>query len=128
MKKINLEILEKKIVFIFFQNPKKTFNSKQLKAFIGFKIKESDFFKIMNSICRENYIINLGRGKYKFDSRRKYLTGKIVNKKRVLIDLETSTEFKITKREKPGLFDDDIVYYWIDRRNKIIIPFCKYIN
>ena len=45
MKKINLEILEKKIVFIFFQNPKKTFNSKQLKAFIGFKIKESDFFK-----------------------------------------------------------------------------------
>ena len=125
MKKINLEILEKKIVFIFFQNPKKTFNSKQLKAFIGFKINESDFFKIMNSICRENYIINLGRGKYKFDSRRKYFTGKIVNKKRGLIDLETSTEFKITKREKPGLFDDDIVYYWIDRRNKIRIASLK---
>ena len=114
----------KNCIYIFSES-KKIFNSKQLKAFIGFKINESDFLKLMNSVSRENYIINLGRGKYKFDSRRKYLTGKIINKKRALIDLETSTEFKITKREKLGLFDDDIVYYWIDRRHKIRIASLK---
>ena len=47
MQKINSEILERKITFLFFENPKRTFNVKQIKYFIGAKINDQEFFKIL---------------------------------------------------------------------------------
>ena len=53
MFKINTDILEKKITFLFFENPKKTFNLKQIKYFIGTKIEERDLMKILFSVLRK---------------------------------------------------------------------------
>ncbi len=67
MQRINLEILERKITFLFFENPKKTYNLKQIKYFVGAKIEERDLLKILHSISRKNYIKQHGRGKFSFN-------------------------------------------------------------
>ena len=126
MQKINSEILERKITFLFFENPKRTFNVKQIKYFIGAKINDQEFFKILFSIARKGYIVDGGRGKYIYNKNKKYLVGKITRRVKLLIDLDTSTEFKISKKEKAGLLQDDLVYYWIDKKSKIRIASLKY--
>ncbi len=126
MKKINSEILERKITFLFFENPKRTFNVKQIKYFIGAKINEQEFFKILFSIARKGYIVDGGRGKYTYNKNKKYLVGKISRRAKHLIDLDTSTEFKITKKEKAGLLQDDLVYYWVDKKSNIRIASLKH--
>ena len=92
MQKINSEILERKITFLFFENPKRTFNVKQIKYFIGAKINDQEFFKILFSIARKGYIVDGGRGKYTYNKNKKYLVGKISRRVKYLIDLDTSTE------------------------------------
>ena len=70
MFKINTEILEKKITFLFFENPKKTFNLKQIKYFIGTKIEERVFMKMLFSVLIKDYIKESGRGKYIYNKKK----------------------------------------------------------
>ena len=102
MQKINSEILERKITFLFFENPKRTFNVKQIKYFIGTKINDQEFFKILFQL-QEKDIVDGGRGKYTYNKNKKYLVGKITRRVKHLIDIDTSAEFKISKKEKAGL-------------------------
>ncbi len=104
MQKINSEILERKITFLFFENPKRTFNVKQIKYFIGAKINDQEFFKILFSIARKGYIVDGGRGKYTYNKNKKYLVGKISRRVKHLIDLDTSTEFKISKKKRQDCY------------------------
>ena len=69
MLKINSEILERKLTVLFFENPKKTYNLKQIKYFVGAKIEERDLLKILYSISRKNYINEYGRGKFSFNKK-----------------------------------------------------------
>ena len=126
MQDLNLEILERKITYLFFENIKRTFNIKQIKYFVGAKIDDRSLYKILNSICRNDYIKELGRGKYSFNKNKKYKTGKILRRKKKIIDLETSTELKLTKSQKTGFFENDIVYYLIDRRERVKIASLKH--
>jgi len=125
MFKINTDILEKKITFLFFENPKKTFNLKQIKYFIGAKIEERDLMKVLFSILRKDYIKESGRGKYIYNRNKRYLVGIIKKRVKALVDVETSTEFKLTKKEKTGFLEGDLVYYWIDKKEKIRIASLK---
>ena len=125
MFKINTDILEKKITFLFFENPKKTFNLKQIKYFIGTKIEERDLMKMLFSVLRKDYIKESGRGKYIYNKSKRYLVGIIKKRVKTLVDIETSIEFKLTKSEKTGFLEGDIVYYWIDKKEKIRIASLK---
>ena len=51
---------------------------------------------------------------------------KLLEELKHLIDIDTSTEFKISKKEKAGLLQDDIVYYWIDKKSNIRIASLKH--
>ena len=126
MQRINLEILERKITFLFFENPKKTYNLKQIKYFVGAKIEERDLLKIIHSISRKNYIKEFGRGKFSFNKNKLYKTGKVLRRKKKIVDLESSVEFKITKSQKTGLFPNDIVYYLIDKKERVNIASLKH--
>ena len=126
MQRINLEILERKIAFLFFENPKKTYNIKQIKYFVGANIDDRDLYKILYSISRKDYIKELGRGKFSFNKNKRYKTGKVLRRKKKIVDLESSIEFKLTKSQKTGLFPDDIVYYLIDRRDRVQIASLKH--
>ena len=72
MQDLNLEILERKITYLFFENIKRTFNIKQIKYFVGAKIDDRPLYKILNSICRNDYIKEIGRGKYSFNKNKKF--------------------------------------------------------
>ena len=126
MQRINLEILERKITYLFFENPKKTYNLKQIKYFVGVKMDERDLLKILYSISRKNYIKELGRGKFSFNKNKQYKTGKVLRRKKKIVDLESSVEFKITRSQKTGLFPEDIVYYLIDKRERVNIASLKH--
>ena len=126
MQRINLEILERKIAFLFFENPKRTYNIKQIKYFVGANIDDRDLYKILYSISRKDYIKELGRGKFSFNKNKRYKTGKVLRRKKKIVDLESSIEFKLTKSQKTGLFPDDIVYYLIDRRDRVQIASLKH--
>ena len=49
----------------------------------------------------------------------KFLKGRI--NKRALIDLETGIEFKPRRSELKGLFEGELVYYYINKREQIRI-------
>ena len=125
MNTINTEILKRKITFLFFENPKKIFNVKQINSFADVRIDERELYKILYSISRKKYIIDLGRGKFSFNSFTNYQTGKILKGKKKIINLETSIEYKLTKSQKTGFFPDDIVYYHFDKRERIKIASLK---
>ena len=125
MFKINIEILERKITFLFFENPKKIFNIKQISSFSAIKINEREIYKILYSISRKNYIKDLGRGKFCFNKHSNFQIGKILRGKKKIIDLETSKEYKLTKSQKTGFFPEDIVYYHFDKRERIKIASLK---
>ena len=126
MLKINSEILERKLTFLFFENPKKTYNLKQIKYFVGAKMEERDLLKILYSISRKNYINEYGRGKFSFNKNKQYKTGKVLRRKKKIVDLESSTEYKLTKSQKTGLFPNDIVYYLIDKRDRVNVASLKH--
>ena len=125
MDTINIEILKRKITFLFFKNPKKVFNIKQINSFAAVRINERELYKILYSISRQNYINYLGRGKFTFNRFTNYQIGKILKGKKKIINLETSMEYKITKSQKTGFFPDDIVYYHFDKRERIKIASLK---
>ena len=126
MQRINLEILERKLTFLFFENPKKTYNLKQIKYFVGAKIDEKDLLKILYSISRKNYINEYGRGKFSLNKNKQYKTGKVLRRKKKILDLETSAEFKLTRSQKHGLLPNDIVYYLIDKKDRVNVASLKY--
>ena len=126
MLKINLEILERKITYLFFENRKKAFNIKQIKYFAGKKTDSKDLLKILFSIARKEYIVDQGRGKYTYNKNKKYLVGKLSRRNKFLIDLETSTEFKLSKKDKYGLLPNDLVYYYIDKKGSIKVASLKH--
>ena len=126
MQRINLEILERKLTFLFFENPKKTYNLKQIKYFVGAKMEERDLLKIIHSISRKNYINEYGRGKFSLNKNKQYKTGKVLRRKKKILDLETSAEFKLTRSQKHGLLPNDIVYYLIDKKDRVNVASLKY--
>ena len=126
MQRINLEILEKKLTFLFFENPKKTYNLKQIKNFVGAKMEERDLLKILHSISRKNYINEYGRGKFSFNTNKQYKTGKVLRRKKKIVDIESSQEFKLTRSQKHGLFPNDIVYYLIDKKDRVNVASLKH--
>ena len=126
MQRINLEILERKITFLFFENPKRTYNIKQIKYFVGAKIEERDLYKVLYSISRKNYINEKGRGKFTFNTNKAYKTGKVLRRKKKLVDLESSVEHRLTKSQRVGVFPEDIVYYVIDKKDRVNIASLKH--
>jgi len=126
MLKINSEILERKLTFLFFENPKKTYNLKQIKYFVGAKMDERDLLKILYTISRKNYINEVGRGKFSFNKNKQYKIGKVLRRKKKIVDLESSTEYNLTKSQKSGLFPNDIVYYLIDKRDRVNVASLKH--
>ena len=96
-----------------------------MNLFIGTKIEERDLMKMLFSVLRKDYIKESGRGKYIYNKNKRYLVGIIKKRVKTLVDIETSIEFKLTKSEKTGFLEGDIVYYWIDKKEKIRIASLK---
>ena len=119
MKRIIPEILTKKILHLFFENKKKTFNLKQIKFFIGNVLDIKLLKPILYEFVKYGYLSNAGNDKFRLSKSFKFLKGRI--KKRALIDLETGIEFKPRRSELKGLFEGELVYYYINKREQIRI-------
>jgi len=119
MKRIIPEILTKKILHLFFENRKKTFNLKQIKFFIGNVLDIKLLKPILYEFVKYGYLSNTGNDKFRLSKSFKFLKGRI--NKRVLIDLESGIEFKPRRSELKGLFDGESVYYYINKREQIRI-------
>ena len=119
MKRIIPEILTKKILHLFFENRKKTFNLKQIKFFIGNVLDIKLLKPILYEFVKYGYLSNAGNDKFRLSKSFKFLKGRI--NKRVLIDLETGIEFKPRRSELKGLFEGELVYYYINKREQIRI-------
>ena len=119
MKRIIPEILAKKILHLFFENKKKTFNLKQIKFFIGNFLDIKLLKPILYEFVKYGYLSNSGKDKFRLSKSFNFLKGRI--NKRALIDLETGIEFKPRRSELKGLFDGELVYYYINKREKIRI-------
>ena len=117
MKRIIPEILTKKILHLFFENRKKTFNLKQIKFFIGNVLDIKLLKPILYEFVKYGYLSNVGNDKFRLSKSFKFLKGKI--NKRALIDLETGIEFKPRRSELKGLFEGELVYYYINKREQI---------
>ena len=119
MKRIIPEILTKKILHLFFENRKKTFNLKQIKFFIGNVLDIKLLKPILYEFVKYGYLSNAGNDKFRLSKSFKFLKGRI--NKRFLIDLETGIEFKPRRSELKGLFEGELVYYYINKREQIRI-------
>jgi len=117
MKKIIPEILTKKILHLFFENKKKTFNLKQIKFFIGNVLDIKLLKPILYEFVKHGYLSNAGNDKFRLSKSFNFLKGRI--NKRVLFDLETGIEFKPRRSELKGLFEGELVYYYINKREQI---------
>ncbi len=117
MKRIIPEILTKKILHLFFENRKKTFNLKQIKFFIGNVLDIKLLKPILYEFVKYGYLSNAGNDKFRLSKSFKFLKGRI--NKRALIDLETGIEFKPRRYELKGLFEGELVYYYINKREQI---------
>jgi len=119
MKKIIPEILTKKILHLFFENRKKTFNLKQINFFIG-NVLDIKFLKpILYEFVKYGFLSNAGNDKFRLSKTFRFLKGRI--SKRKVIDLETGFEFKPRRSELKGLFEGELVYYYINKREQIKI-------
>ena len=117
MKRIVPEILTKKILHLFFENRKKTFNLKQIKFFIGNVLDIKLLKPILYEFVKYGYLSNAGNDKFRLSKSFNFLKGRI--NKRALIDLETGIEFKPRRSELKGLFEGELVYYYINKREQI---------
>ena len=117
MKRIIPEILTKKILHLFFENRKKTFNLKQIKFFIGNVLEIKLLKPILYEFVKHGYLLNAGNDKFRLSKSFKFLKGRI--NRRTLIDLETGIEFKPRRSELKGLFEGELVYYFINKREQI---------
>ena len=119
MKKIIPEILTKKILHLFFENKRKTFNLKQINFFIG-NVLDIKFLKsILYEFVKYGFLSNTGNDKFRLSKTFRFLKGRI--SKRKVIDLETGLEFKPRRSELKGLFEGELVYYFINKREQIRI-------
>jgi ribonuclease R len=119
MKRIIPEILTKKILHLFFENRKKTFNLKQIKFFTGNVLEIKLLKPILYEFVKYGYLSNAGNDKFRLSKSFKFFKGRI--NRRTLIDLETGVEFKPRRSELKGLFEGELVYYHINKREKIRI-------
>ena len=117
MKKIIPEILTKKILHLFFENRKKTFNLKQIKFFIGNVLDIKLLKPILYEFVKYGYLSNAANDKFRLSKSLKFYKGRI--NRRTLIDLETGVEFKPRRSELKGLFEGELVYYHINKREQI---------
>ena len=117
MKRIIPEILTKKILHLFFENKKKTFNLKQIKFFIGNVLDIKLLKPILYEFVKYGYLSNAGNDKFRLSKSFKFLKGRI--NKRVVIDLETGIEFKPRRSELKGLFEGELVYYFINKKEQV---------
>ena len=117
MKRIIPEILTKKILYLFFENKKKTFNLKQIKFFIGNVLNIKFLKPILYEFVKYGYLSNAGNDKFRLSKSFKFYKGRI--NRRTLIDLETGVEFKPRRSELKGLFEGELVYYHINKREQI---------
>ena len=119
MRKIVPEILSKKILSLFVENKKKTYNIKQIRFFLDYVIDFKVLKNILYDFVKYGHIINTGNDKFKFNPSLNLLKGRI--ERRLLIDIDTGIEFKPKRREFRGLFDKEIVYYYIDKKSNVKI-------
>lgn len=119
MRKIIPEIFTKKLLYLFVENRKKTFNLKQIRYYLNSVIDIKNLKTILYDFIKRGYLISVGNDKFIFNSKLNLLTARI--KKRNIIDLETGVEFKPRRRELRGVFDNEIVYYFIDRKSNVRI-------
>jgi hypothetical protein len=119
MRKIIPEIFTKKLLYLFVENRKKTFNLNQIRYYLNSVIDIKNLKTILYDFVKRGYLISVGNDKFIFNSKLNLLTARI--KKRYIIDLETGVEFKPRRRELRGVFDNEIVYYFIDRKSNVRI-------
>ena len=121
MRKIIPEIFTKKLLFLFVENRKKTFNLKQIRYYLNSVIDIKNLKNILYDFVKRGYLISSGNDKFIFNRNLDLLVAR--TKKRNIIDLETGVEFKPRRRELKGVFDNELVYYFIDRKSNVRI-FC----
>ena len=121
MRKIIPEIFTKKLLFLFVENRKKTFNLKQIRYYLNSVIDIKNLKNILYDFVKQGYLISSGNDKFIFNRNLDLLVAR--TKKRNIIDLETGVEFKPRRRELKGVFDNELVYYFIDRKSNVRI-FC----
>ena len=121
MRKIIPEIFTKKLLFLFVENRKKTFNLKQIRYYLNSVIDIKNLKNILYDFVKRGYLISSGNDKFIFNRNLNLLVAR--TKKRNIIDLETGVEFKPRRRELKGVFDNELVYYFIDRKSNVRI-FC----
>ena len=121
MNKINLNILEKKAARLFFENKKKTFNIKQVKFFLNVKIDSIYIKDLLKNLFLKKCINIKEHDKYSFRKESVFLTGIIGKRKRKLIDFESSAELDVNRKETEGFFENDKVYYFINKKGNINI-------
>ena len=92
MRKIVPEILSKKILSLFVENKKKTYNIKQIRFFLDYIIDFKVLKNILYDFVKYGHIINIGNDKFKFNPSLNLLKGRI--DRRLLIDIDTGIEFK----------------------------------
>ena len=119
MRKIIPEIFTKKLLYLFVENRKKTFNLKQIRYYLNSVIDIKNLKTILYDFVKRGYLVSTGDEKFLFNSKLNLLSARI--KKRNIIDLETGVEFKPRRRELKGVFDNELVYYFIDRKNNVRI-------
>ena len=104
MNKIDLNILEKKVASLFFENKKKTYNIKQIKFFLNVEI-DSIYIKDLLRNLFLNKCININEhDKYTFNKSLVFFIGIIGKRKDKLIDLQSSAELEINTKESVGFF------------------------
>ena len=121
MNRIDLNILEKKAARLFFENKKKTYNIKQIKFFLNVKIDSIYIKDLLRNLLLKKCINIKEHDKYSFNKSLVFLVGIIGKRKIKLIDLESSTELDISRKESAGFFENDEVYYSINKKGKINI-------
>ncbi len=121
MNRIDLNILEKKAAGLFFENKKKTYNIKQIKFFLNVKIDSIYIKDLLRNLFLKKCINIKEHDKYSFNKNLVFLVGIIGKRKSKLIDLASSTELDISRKEGSGFFENDEVYYSINKKGKVNI-------
>ena len=121
MNKIDLNILEKKVASLFFENKKKTYNIKQIKFFLNVEIDSIYIKDLLRNLFLKKCINISKHDKYSFNKSSVFLVGTIGKRKAKLIDLQSSAELEISRKESTGFFENDTVYYSINKKGKVNI-------
>ena len=121
MNKIDLNILEKKAASLFFENKKKTYNIKQIKFFLNVTIDSIYIKDLLRNLFLKKCINIDEHDKYSFNKSSVFLVGIIGKRKGKLIDLQSSAELEIGRKESAGFFENDTVYYSINKKGKVNI-------